>query len=82
MLNSPPCALTISLAMESPNPVPCVPFFVVKNGCRILCLIASGIPGPLSSISTRIVPFARRVLRASLVYLPGVFALLLLDRLC
>jgi hypothetical protein len=30
------------------QPVPSVPFLVVKKGCRILSLISSGMPGPLS----------------------------------
>ena len=57
-LISPPCAFTMSYARLNPNPVPWPVGLVVKKGWKILSLMESGIPGPLSEtrISTTPLP--------------------------
>src|SRR6185369_6914118 len=41
-----------SVTMPSPSPVPLSELFVVKNGSKIFCRTCSGIPFPVSVIST------------------------------
>lgn len=49
----PPCVSTIPRLTARPMPVPMPAGFVVKYGSKIRERIPSGIPGPLSAISTR-----------------------------
>ena len=48
----PSCCLMIPYTVDNPSPVPLPSFFVVKNGSKILCRVASSIPAPLSEIDT------------------------------
>ena len=49
----PPCSLTMPSEIERPSPVPCPVGFVVKNGLKMTSSDSGGIPGPVSSTSTR-----------------------------
>ena len=51
-VNEPPLRSTSERAIASPCPVPRPTALVVKNVSNILPRIASGIPGPVSSMST------------------------------
>src|SRR4029077_8383178 len=49
----PPCMATMVLLTARPSPVPLPAILVVKNGSSTLFTCCSGIPVPVSSISTR-----------------------------
>ena len=49
----PPCRCAISLHTHNPSPVP-TSFLVVKNGSKIRFKFSGAIPGPSSSILSRI----------------------------
>ena len=51
----------MSLEMASPSPVPWSVGLVVKNGLKILSMMSSGMPMPLSLIRTSMCSAPRRV---------------------
>src|ERR1700722_1460556 len=53
----PSCACMIPYEMARPRPVPCPTGLVVKNGSKILFLISSGIPFPVSRMRITKWPF-------------------------
>ena len=54
---------TIRHARSSPSPVPSPNGLVVKNGVKIRSTMSSGMPGPSSQISTRIISSLSREVR-------------------